>query len=110
MRRLLLTVSLLISIPLTLQAQQRELGGKEHIQMGTERPLEEAFLHPSDAAKPIMIWQWMDGVVSKEGITADLEAFKAAGISGVQQFWWEVRCRQESATPPTPSAPIPGDS
>ena len=86
MRRLLLTVSLLISIPLTLPAQQRELGGKEHIQMGTERPLEEAFLHPSDAAKPIMIWQWMDGVVSKEGITADLEAFKAAGISGVQQF------------------------
>ena len=52
MRRLLLTVSLLISIPLTLPAQQRELGGKEHIQMGTERPLEEAFLHPSDAAKP----------------------------------------------------------
>lgn len=33
-----------------------------------------------------MIWQWMDGMVTREGITADLEAYKAAGIGGVQQF------------------------
>ncbi len=33
-----------------------------------------------------MIWQWMDGVVSREGITADLEAYREAGIGGVQQF------------------------
>lgn len=48
--------------------------------------LEVAFRNPSDETKPIMIWQWMDGLVSKEGITADLEAYKVAGIGGVQQF------------------------
>lgn len=48
--------------------------------------LEEEFRNPSEDAKPIMIWQWMDGLVTKEGITADLEAYKAAGIGGVQQF------------------------
>lgn len=47
---------------------------------------EEAFRNPPAAAKPIMIWQWMDGLVSKEGITADLEAYKEAGIGGVQNF------------------------
>lgn len=48
--------------------------------------LDEAFLHPAQEAKPIMIWQWMDGLVSKEGITADLEAYREAGLGGVQQF------------------------
>ena len=48
--------------------------------------LEISFRSPSDETKPIMIWQWMDGLVSKEGITADLEAYKIAGIGGVQQF------------------------
>lgn len=48
--------------------------------------LEEVFQNPPQEAKPIMIWQWMDGVVSKEGITRDLEEFAAAGIGGVQNF------------------------
>ena len=48
--------------------------------------LEQAFLSPSEDAKPIMIWQWMDGLVTKEGITQDLEAYQKAGIGGVQQF------------------------
>ena len=48
--------------------------------------LEQAFLTPPDDAKPIMIWQWMDGLVTKEGITQDLEAYQKAGIGGVQQF------------------------
>ena len=48
--------------------------------------LEEAFKNPSSEAKPLMIWQWMNGLVTKEGITADLEAYKEAGIGGVQNF------------------------
>lgn len=52
----------------------------------TSASIEAAFGNPSDETKPIMIWQWMDGLISKEGITADLEAYKAAGIGGVQQF------------------------
>lgn len=35
---------------------------------------------------PAIIWQWMNGLVSKEGITADLEAFKEIGLSGVYNF------------------------
>ena len=49
-------------------------------------PLDSAFARPPQDARPIMIWQWMDGMVSAEGITADLEAYKRAGIGGVQQF------------------------
>lgn len=48
--------------------------------------LEEAFKFPSDEVKPLMIWQWMDGLVTENGITADLKAYKEAGIGGVQQF------------------------
>lgn len=39
-----------------------------------------------DIHKPLIIWQWMDGLVTKEGITRDLEAFKEAGLAGVQNF------------------------
>ena len=48
--------------------------------------LDEVFQNPPQEARPLMIWQWMDGVVSSEGITADLEAYREAGIGGVQQF------------------------
>jgi len=52
----------------------------------TAQHLEHDFLNPSDEHKPIIIWQWMDGLVTREGITADLEAFKEAGLAGVQNF------------------------
>ena len=44
------------------------------------------FISPTDDQCPLIIWQWMDGLVTKEAITKDLEAFKAAGLSGVQNF------------------------
>ncbi len=44
------------------------------------------FISPKESDRSIIIWQWMDGLVSKESITRDLEAFKAAGLSGVQNF------------------------
>ena len=46
------------------------------------RSLRDQFLSPSDEAKPWTFWYWMYGVVSKEGITADLEAMKHAGLGG----------------------------
>ena len=46
------------------------------------RSLREQFQNPSDEAKPWTFWYWMYGVVSKEGITADLEAMKPAGLGG----------------------------
>ncbi|MBQ1701812.1 MAG: DNA-binding protein, partial [Prevotella sp.] len=48
--------------------------------------IEDDFMNPPAEAKPIMIWQWMDGLITKEGITADLEAYQKAGIGGVQNF------------------------
>lgn len=48
--------------------------------------LEEGFEDPPQEAKPWTLWQWMNSNVSKEGITADLEAFKKAGLGGAQSF------------------------
>jgi hypothetical protein len=36
----------------------------------------------SENAKPWVFWYWVKGAVSKEGITADLEAMKSNGIAG----------------------------
>lgn len=44
--------------------------------------LEEAFISPPDSARPWVYWFFMDGNLTREGITADLEAMKAAGIGG----------------------------
>lgn len=51
-----------------------------------EKALIAAFENPPQEAKPVMIWQWMDGWVTKEGITHDLEAYAEAGLAGVQNF------------------------
>ncbi len=48
--------------------------------------LAEAFRNPPASAKPLIMWQWMNGVVTREGITADLEAYRKAGLGGVQNF------------------------
>lgn len=52
----------------------------------TLQELDELWLNPQPQHKPIIIWQWMDGLVTKEGITKELEAFKEAGLAGVQNF------------------------
>lgn len=49
-------------------------------------PLAASFRNPPDSAKPHTWWHWLNGNTSKEGITADLEAMKRAGIGGVQIF------------------------
>ena len=48
-----------------------------------EDALVRAFRAPPEEAKPWVMWQWMNGCVSKEGITADLEAMKRVGIGGM---------------------------
>ena len=45
-------------------------------------PLETGFLNPPDSAKPQTWWHWMNGNITKEGITADLEAMKEIGLGG----------------------------
>ena len=44
--------------------------------------IESIFKNPPQSAKPWVFWYWLHGAVSKEGITADLEAMKEVGIGG----------------------------
>src|SRR5690349_13263266 len=45
--------------------------------------LQQAFVHPPDSARLWVNWFWMDGNITREGITADLEAMARVGIGGV---------------------------
>ena len=47
-----------------------------------DEPLATGFLNPPDSAKPQAWWQWMNGNLPKDGITADLEAMKQIGLGG----------------------------
>lgn len=48
--------------------------------------LEEDFQNPPMTARPYVWWEWMGPNISREGITKDLEAMKAAGIGGATIF------------------------
>ncbi len=55
-------------------------------------PLEDAFRKPPQSARPWTYWMWIDGNVTREGITADLEAMARVGIGGVliMDVWQHV--------------------
>ncbi len=42
--------------------------------------LERGFFAPPESTKPRCYWYWMDGRISREGITRDLEAMRRVGI------------------------------
>lgn len=48
--------------------------------------LEKRFTDPALSDHPMVYWFWMNGHVTKEGITLDLEAMKRVGIGGVFNF------------------------
>ncbi|MBI4559252.1 MAG: hypothetical protein HY706_16830 [Candidatus Hydrogenedentes bacterium] len=45
--------------------------------------LRAGFAHPPDSARPWVYWFWLNGNITREGITADLEAMERVGIGGV---------------------------
>ena len=49
-------------------------------------PLEKSFVTPPPSARAHTMWMWMNGHITKEGITADLEAMSRVGIGGVKIF------------------------
>ena len=59
-----------------------------------EGDLEKGFRNPPDDAKPWTWYHWVDGNVSREGIRADLEAMKEAGIGGFILFHIGLRMPQ----------------
>src|SRR5262245_10407604 len=48
--------------------------------------LAAGFKNPPAQAKPHTWWHWMNGNITREGITADLEAMKQIGLGGAQIF------------------------
>ncbi len=56
--------------------------GKKQVQTDI-RTLKEAFLNPPDSARPGVYWYFMDGNLSKEGMTKDLESMKKVGIGNL---------------------------
>src|SRR5512135_2964498 len=54
----------------------------------TIEDLARGFKAPPPSARPWVFWFWINGNISKEGITADLEAMHRVGIGGV--LWMEV--------------------
>ncbi len=52
-----------------------------------EVDLGAGFLKPPASARPWVYWFWLDGNITKEGITADLEAMRQAGLGGALWMW-----------------------
>ena len=48
--------------------------------------LAEGFRAPPDSARPLTWWHWLNGTITRDGITADLEAMKRAGLGGCYLF------------------------
>lgn len=69
----LLLLLLILSFGIKGHAQVKTISGND---------LKRIFQSPPEAASPWVFWYWYHASVSKEGITADLEAMKQAGIGG----------------------------
>jgi hypothetical protein len=52
--------------------------------------LTEGFVNPPASAKPHTYWFWMNGNITRVGITADLESMQRVGIGGVNIFTGDV--------------------
>lgn len=74
MRKQLFIIALCCLVMQAVAQQRKQAAPKD--------AFKNAFLHPPESAKPWVFWYWMQGAVSREGITADLEAMKQAGIAG----------------------------
>lgn len=48
--------------------------------------LEDQFRDPPQSARPRVWWHWMNGNITKDGITKDMEWMKSVGIGGLQNF------------------------
>ncbi|MFC2087792.1 glycosyl hydrolase, partial [Bacteroidota bacterium] len=55
---------------------------------GILQTLSDDFRNPPDSARPRSAWLWLNGDISKEGITRDLEEMKDKGMSGPRA--WDI--------------------
>ena len=62
--------------------------------------LRKTFITPPELAKPWVFWYWTQAAVSREGIIADLEAMKEAGIGGAYLMRVKGPAMLPSMSPP----------
>jgi hypothetical protein len=62
------------------------LAERSQLTHAAETALDEAFRRPPASAGPYTWWHWMNGNVTADGITPDLEAMKRVGVAGFQLF------------------------
>ncbi|MGA2255468.1 MAG: glycosyl hydrolase, partial [Thermoguttaceae bacterium] len=55
--------------------------------VGAADRLEQGFLAPPHSARPWVYWFWLNGNITKQGITADLEAMQQVGMGGALWMW-----------------------
>ncbi|HET7896435.1 MAG TPA: glycosyl hydrolase, partial [Flavisolibacter sp.] len=72
------------TVSLVLWVENKGLTGRLSAQQKSE--LEDVFHQPPASALPQVFWFWMNGHITKQGITLDLEAMKKAGIGGVYNY------------------------
>ena len=83
--RILLTLAILCGIS-ALQAQVPAVPPRTELDSPFGKADTKKFLTPPKVYHPETWFHYIGGNVSKEGITADLEAIAAAGITGIQLF------------------------
>lgn len=73
-------MTVLCAFMLFLAAPSSPNDPRAHLRMS------DGFIDPPLSARPHTWWHWMNGNVTREGITADLEAMKRIGLGGAQIF------------------------
>jgi hypothetical protein len=82
-KKLLFTNLLFFSLTLFLYSyNDSAVSHKAVDKLGIEE-LRAGFINPPDSARPGVYWYFMEGSISKEGMTKDLESMKKAGIGNV---------------------------
>lgn len=76
MRKSLIILSVLFSICCCTSNVKNKSGNSDD-------RMEKNFISPPDEAKIWVYWFWLNGNITRNGITADLEAMKRVGIGGV---------------------------
>lgn len=84
-RKMLFKNALFIAMTLFLVRCNNSVGKNETVSV--EEPaindLRSGFANPPESARPGVYWYFMEGSLSKEGMTKDLESMKRAGIGNV---------------------------
>ena len=90
--RMTLCIALLVALALAgglLSSGEAHAAGREKIPARSEDQLSPAaFANPPIETRPGCFWAWLNGSITKEQITRDLEAMKAGGMRGGEI--WDV--------------------